>query len=179
MKDIIAITAMDENNAIGRDNKLLCKLEDDLHFFRLMTEGHIVVMGSNTYRSIGRPLPYRINIILTRDENYPIPKCPNCWVMHSVDEVLKFHSNLDSDRDLFVIGGEEVYKSFLPYCNTLIVSHIHNSFDDADAHFPDVDWEEWEPVGHPVGEEGLVPADDRNEYAFSTVAYERVPSNRG
>lgn len=174
MKNIIAITAMDKNNAIGKDNKLLCKLQDDLHFFRLVTEGHIVVMGSNTYRSIGRPLPHRINIVLTRDENFPILKCAGCWVMHSVEEVLQFHSNLNSDKNMFIIGGEQVYESFLPYCNGLIVSHIQASFEGADAHFPEVDWEEWEPVGHPVGEEGLVHADDRNEYAFSTVEYERV-----
>ncbi|MCY9757679.1 dihydrofolate reductase [Paenibacillus alvei] len=173
MKRLTAITAMDKNNAIGKDNKLLCKLYDDLHHFRLVTEGHIVVMGSKTCESIGRPLPYRINIILTRDENYPIPKCMNCFVMHSVEEVLDFFARQD-EWDMFIIGGEQIYEQFLPYCNSLIVSHIQASFDDADAHFPQVNWEEWEPVGHPVGEEGFVPADERNEFPFSTVVYERI-----
>lgn len=174
MKRVTAITAMDKNNAIGKDNKLLCKLSDDLHYFRLVTEGHIVVMGSKTFASIGRLLPHRINIILTRNENYPIPKCMNCMVMRSVDEVLNFFAGQDKWNEMFIIGGEQIYEQFLPYCNGLIVSHIQASFEDADAHFPQVNWEEWEPVGHPVGEEGFTPADDRNEYAFSTVVYERV-----
>ncbi|WP_090739403.1 dihydrofolate reductase [Paenibacillus sp. Mc5Re-14] len=174
MKEVIAITAMDENNAIGKDNKLLCTLKDDMEYFRSVTEGHIVVMGRNTYRSIGRPLPNRINIILTKDKNFPIPKCLGCRVMHSVSEVLSFHSNLNNDKDMFIIGGEQVYESFLPYCNKLIVSHILASFDDVDAHFPEVDWTKWEPIGHPLGEEGWVSADDRNEYAFSTVIYRKT-----
>lgn len=174
MKRVTAITAMDKNNAIGKDNKLLCKLSGDLHYFRLVTEGHIVVMGSKTFASIGRPLPHRFNIILTRNRNYPIPKCANCFVMYSVEEVLNFFAKMDDKLDLFIIGGEQIYEQFLPYCNGLIVSHIQASFDNADAHFPQVNWEEWCPVGHPLGEEGFVPADDRNEYGFSTVVYERM-----
>ncbi|OME54096.1 hypothetical protein BSK59_16070 [Paenibacillus odorifer] len=176
MKKLTAITAMDKNNAIGKDNKLLCKLKDDLHFFRLVTEGHIVVMGSKTYESIGRPLPYRMNIILTRNKNYPIPKCLGCRVMYSVDDVLDFFAKQDKSG-MFVIGGEQIYEQFLPYCNELIVSHIQTSFDGADAHFPQVNWEEWEPVGHPIGEEGFVFADEHNEHTFSTVVYERVETD--
>lgn len=168
MNNIIAITAMDENNAIGKDNKLLCKLKDDMHYFKLYTAGHIVVMGSNTYRSIGGPLPNRINIILTRDENFPILKCVNCWVMHSVEEVLSFHSNLDSDKDMYIIGGEQVYESFLPHCNKLIISHIHASFDGADTHFPEVDWNEWKTIL-----QDSYPANDRNDYPFHFALYHR------
>lgn len=172
MGNVIAITAMGLNNEIGKDNKLLCELKDDMEYFRKVTDGNIVVMGNKTHRSIGKMLPNRINIILTRDKNHPIPKCMNCRIMHSVDEVLDYF--VRQDKDMFIIGGEQIYEQFLPYCNGLIVSHIQASFEDADAHFPQVNWEEWEPVGHPVGEEGFTPADDRNEYAFSTVVYERV-----
>ncbi|ALA47912.1 dihydrofolate reductase [Brevibacillus laterosporus] len=173
MKNMIAITAMDSNNAIGKDDKLLCKLKDDLEYFRLVTEGHIVVMGSKTFESIGGLLPNRINIILTRNKNYPIPKCANCYIMHSSDDVLDFLKQ-QNDKKMFIIGGGQIYEEFLSYCDSLIVSHIHASFKDANVYFPKVNWNEWEPVGYPIGEEGVVPANERNEYTFSTVIYEKT-----
>lgn len=164
---IISIVAMDQQDAIGKDNKLLCSLKDDLAYFKGVTEGGIVVMGSKTYESIGKPLPNRFNIVLSRNKDYPDPPYDNCRVMHSVMDVVAFSTR--QNKNLYVIGGAEIYKLFLPICRTLIITHIHHTFEDADTYFPEIDWSEWD---HGFLEGRCYP-DQRNEYGFDTVIYTR------
>tara|TARA_B100002019_G_C21151028_1_gene538272 strand:- start:413 stop:886 length:474 start_codon:yes stop_codon:yes gene_type:complete len=121
------IVAHDLNNLIGNQNKLPWHLPEDLQHFKNETLNKNIVMGRKTFESIGRPLPKRNNIILTRDKNY----CPeNTTVFNSVSEILKSYDNF------IVIGGVEIYKQFLPHTNELIVTEIQNTFD-GDAYFPE------------------------------------------
>lgn len=166
MRNITIITAMDFNNAIGKDNKLLCKLTDDLRMFQRMTTGHVVVMGRKTFESIGKPLPNRVNVVLTRDTDY---KIDGIDVFNSIEEILHMQEHM-SVESLFIIGGGEIYNQFLPHADTLIVTRIENFFDDADAFFPKVNWDEWiESIAMPKHFE----ADDQNEFAFTTYLYFR------
>lgn len=134
---ICAIVAVDENWAIGNKGELLISLpEDQKQNFKVKTLGHPVIYGRKTLDTFpgGRLLPGRENIILTRN---PDLRVEGATVMHSVEEVLKY-TEKNPDECFFIIGGEQIYKQFLPYCDKCIVSKIHKSFE-ADAFFPDLD----------------------------------------
>lgn len=138
MYNISIIAALDINGLIGKANHLPWKIKEDLEYFRNTTMGHPVVMGKKTWLSIGKPLDGRINIILTRDINFSIP---GCIIANSIQQVLEDFS----DQELFVIGGEEVFRQFLPFTNKIYLSRIKQAFD-GDTYFPEVDWSEWEIV---------------------------------
>lgn len=123
------IVAMDENNVIGKDNDLPWYLPNDLKYFKKMTSGHTIIMGRKTFESIGRPLPNRKNIVLTRDQQY---KAEGCTVIHSVDEL---ESYLHED-EVFLIGGAELFKTTLPKADRLYITRIHATFD-GDTFFRD------------------------------------------
>ncbi|BAW98387.1 dihydrofolate reductase [Vibrio phage pTD1] len=126
------IVAMSTNRCIGKDNQLLWDLPEDMKWFRNQTSGRPVVMGHKTHQSIGRLLPNRQNIILSRNKELVIP---GALVLNSVEEVLKLAEVMD---DMIVIGGENIYKIFLPYSN-LIMRTTVNAVIEGDAFFPDVD----------------------------------------
>ncbi|MCR5274436.1 MAG: dihydrofolate reductase [Clostridiales bacterium] len=132
-----AIVAVDENWAIGNKGELLISLpEDQKQNFKVKTLGHPVIYGRKTLDTFpgGRLLPGRENIILTRNPDLLVE---GATVMHSVEEVLKY-TEKNTDECFFIIGGEQIYRQFLPYCDKCIVSKIHKSFE-ADAFFPDLD----------------------------------------
>ncbi len=134
---ICAIVAVDENWAIGNKGELLISLpEDQKQNFKVKTLGHPVIYGRKTLDTFpgGRLLPGRENIILTRNPDLLVE---GATVMHSVEEVLKY-TEKNTDECFFIIGGEQIYRQFLPYCDKCIVSKIHKSFE-ADAFFPDLD----------------------------------------
>lgn len=136
------IVAVDKNWAIGCNNKLLVSIPSDMKFFRETTSGGVVVCGRKTLETFpnGRPLPNRINIILTRNTDYEVKGAIVC---HSVEEVLEELKKYN-DEDIYIIGGETVYRQFLPYCNLAHVTRIDHNFE-ADAFFPNLDeMEEWE-----------------------------------
>lgn len=136
------IVAVDKNWAIGCNNKLLVSIPSDMKFFRETTSGGVVVCGRKTLETFpnGRPLPNRINIILTRNMDYEVKGAIVC---HSVEEVLEELKKYN-DEDIYIIGGEAVYRQFLPYCNLAHVTKIDHNFE-ADAFFPNLDeMEEWE-----------------------------------
>ena len=128
--DIIA--CVDTALGIGNDNKLLYNIPEDMDFFKLMTNGKIVVMGSNTLESLpdGKPLPDRMNIVLTRDKTKK-SKYTNLKYMHSVEEIVKYCEG----KNCFCIGGESIYRQFLPYCKKAYITHVLN-VKQADAYFP-------------------------------------------
>lgn len=135
------IVAVDRNWAIGKDNQLLVSIPADMRFFREATLGKVVVMGRNTLESFpnGQPLSNRINIIITSRKDY---KIKNAAVVHSIDECLEVLSQYKKE-DIYIIGGESIYKQLLPYCETAHVTKIDFSYE-ADTYFPNLDkMEEW------------------------------------
>ena len=130
-----AIVAVDKNWGIGKDNSLLVHLPSDLKYFKEKTLGKTVVMGRETFESLPgkKPLPKRCNIVLTTNTCYD-SGCQNC---RSKEELFKTAQEYETD-DVYIIGGEKVYKDFLPYCDTIYVTKIDNTFD-ANKYFPNLD----------------------------------------
>ena len=138
------IVAADKNWGIGCNNRLLASIPSDMKFFRTMTTGHVVVMGRKTLESFPNqaPLKNRTNIIITRDMSYSVK---DGIVVHSIDEALEELKKYDKD-DIFVIGGESIYRQMLDFCDTAYVTRIDHEFK-ADTYFPDLDKDEnWELV---------------------------------
>lgn len=159
MKELSMIVAMAKNRAIGKDNQLLWRLKSDLQHFKAQTLGKALVMGRKTYESIGRPLPGRRNIVLTRDPNF---QAEGIEVVHSMDDVL----NLDAD-DIVIGGGEQVYQLFLPHVKKLILTNVDTTLE-GDAFFPEVD-DSWIPIARESHE-----ADADNEYGYEFVELIRI-----
>src|SRR5690349_7979768 len=130
---IIGIVAVSKNNAIGKDGKLPWHYSADMKFFRETTTGHAVVMGRKTWLSLGKPLKNRLNIVLSRDTN--IEPRESLVVLRDVDSVLSFSKSLTTD--VFVIGGAQIYKEFMPYIERWLVTQVPLTIDDADAFMPD------------------------------------------
>ena len=136
------IAAVDKNWAIGRNNKLLVSIPDDMKFFRQTTTGKVVVMGRKTLESFpnGQPLKNRVNIVLTSDKNY---KVKGAIVVHDLDELHKELEQYNSE-DVYVIGGESIYRQLLDECDVAHITKIDYAYD-ADAYFPNLDEkEEWQ-----------------------------------
>ncbi|MCL1982580.1 MAG: dihydrofolate reductase [Clostridiales bacterium] len=125
-----AIAAVDENWGIGRNGKLLAHLPGDLLYFKEKTLGKTVVMGRETYNSIGKPLPGRETVVLSRSPG----KRPGCQTFCSLGEAMEYLGG----RDVFVAGGEAIYKLFFPYCDRFFITKLYAAFD-ADRHFPNLD----------------------------------------
>lgn len=140
------IASADRNWAIGKNNELLVRVPEDMKFFRRMTTGKVVVMGRKTLESFpnGLPLKNRTNIVLTRNKNY---EAKDAVVVHTLEEALEEIKKYPSD-DVYCIGGDSIYKQFLPYCDIAHVTKIDFTYE-ADSYFPDLDKmpEEWEIAG--------------------------------
>lgn len=135
------IVAVDSNWAIGHKGKLLVSIPEDMQFFRRETTGKVVVMGRKTLESFpnGLPLKNRVNVVITKDKDYNIKDAIIC---HSIEEALEVLKQYN-DEDIYVIGGESVYRQFLPYCSVAHVTKINYSYD-ADTYFPNLDeMDEW------------------------------------
>jgi len=139
------IVAVDKNWAIGLKNKLLVSIPEDMKFFRTETTGKVVVMGRKTLESFpnGMPLKNRTNIVLTGNKNYD---AKGSLVFHTVEEVLEELKKYPTE-DVYIIGGESIYRQFLPYCSVAHVTKINYAYE-ADAYFPNLDeMGEWEITG--------------------------------
>ena len=159
------IVAVDKNWAIGNENKLLVSIPQDMKFFRETTMGKVVVMGRKTLESFpgGQPLKKRTNIVLTRDKNYQVK---DAIVVNTVDELLQELKKYD-EEEIYVIGGESIYRQMLPYCKVAHVTKINHAYE-ADTYFPNLDEkDEWVVTG--VSEEQTY---FDLEYEF--VRYERL-----
>ncbi len=163
-RTIALIAAAAENNALGIDNDLLWHLPDDFKRFKSLTSGHKIIMGRKTFETFPKPLPNRTHIIITRDVNY-VPRFPNCLVVHSMEEAIK---KTVSDDLSFIIGGGEIYKLGMPYANKIELTRIHSNFE-ADTFFPEIDKSQWKLVA-----EVYHPKDERHQYDFTYLTYERV-----
>lgn len=137
---ISIIAAVAENNAIGKDNKLIWHLKEDLQRFKKLTSGHVIIVGENTYNSLPiKPLPNRTNLVITDKKDYhPM----GCYVAHSVKEAIQEANRLLLGEyipdEVFVIGGAKVYEDFMKYAHMLYITKIHKSFE-ADRFFPEID----------------------------------------
>lgn len=156
---ISLLWAMDENWAIGRNNQLPWHLPEDLKYFKRVTMGKPIAMGRKTYDSIGRPLPGRENIVITRNQGVTIE---GCTVIHDVKDLL-----MRDDEELFVIGGAEIFKEILPFADRLYVTEIREEFE-ADTFFPKYNLSEWELIESTSGIK-----DEKNPYNYEFLVYQR------
>ncbi len=156
------IWAQDQNGVIGNNNALPWRLPEDLKFFKETTMGHSIVMGRKTFESIGKPLPGRENIILTRDNTY---KAEGCIVFHSVDEILQYANQ--AEKEVIITGGSEVFALFMSYVDKLYVTRIHETFQ-GDTFFPSIDWDQFELVWT---KEGI--QNEKNPYSYEFQLYKR------
>ena len=157
---ISAVVAIAENYAIGKNNQLLWYLPNDLKQFKQITSGHTVIMGRKTYKSVGKPLPNRRNIVITR-QNVEIP---GCVVVNSVEAALGLCTG---EREVFIIGGAEIYKLALPLTNRIYLTIVHRSFE-ADAFFPPISMREWIET-----EREDFEADEKNNRPYSFITLNR------
>jgi len=161
---ISAIAAMSSNRVIGLNNQLPWHLPADLKHFKNLTLGHAILMGRKTHESIGRSLPNRVNIILTRNQDYT---SPGCEVVSSLQEAIAI-ANQQNASELFIIGGAEIYRQLLAQVNRLYLTVIHHEFE-GDAFFPEIDFKEWEER-----ERQDYEADENNLYGYSFITFERT-----
>ncbi|MCS6822849.1 MAG: dihydrofolate reductase [Cytophagaceae bacterium] len=157
------IVAVSQNGVIGKNNKLLWKLSDDLKRFKKITSGHHVIMGRKTYQSIGKPLSDRMNIIISRTNLSALP-C-DCIYASSLDEALQI-ARQRNEQECFVIGGGEVYKKALPQADKLYITHVHHVFD-GDTFFH-CDLSAWKLVSSEY-----IPQNKKNEYDSTFCIYIR------
>lgn len=139
--NINIIAAVGANNELGKKNKLIWYLPNDLKFFREKTMNKVIVMGRKTFESLPKMLPNRKHVVLTRG-NHEFPS--EVTVYNSVDEVFKKYQN--TNEDIFIIGGESIYREFLKYADIMYLTEIDKSDKEADAFFPTFNKEEWESV---------------------------------
>lgn len=158
---ISIIVACSENNVIGKDNGLIWRLSNDLKRFKALTTGHAIVMGRKTFESIGRPLPNRRNIILSKN----LESMEGCEIMRSTDEVLELAKS--TDGELFIIGGGQVYEQLLPFADKLYLTLVH-TVAEGDTFFPALNRDEWTEVARES-----FKADEKNEFDYEFVDYLR------
>ncbi|CAH2715540.1 IS1595 family transposase ISSsu9 [Neobacillus rhizosphaerae] len=156
------IVAMDENNVIGKDNQLPWHLPEDLKFFKKITLGHPIAMGRKTHESIGRVLPGRENIVITRQQDY---QSEECTIFYSVEEFVKYCRN--QNDEIFVIGGAEIFKETFPFAECLYITLIHKEFE-GDTFFPEFFQTKWELVS---SEKGI--KNEKNPYDYEFRKYKR------
>jgi dihydrofolate reductase len=156
---ISLLWAMDKNRGIGLNNELPWRLPEDLKYFKRVTMGKPIAMGRKTYDSIGRPLPGRENIVITRRQGLTIE---GCTVIHDVKELVK-----REEDELFVIGGAEIFKEILPYADRLYITEIYEEFE-ADTFFPEIDMSDWELIESNPGIK-----DEKNPYDYVFFVYQR------
>lgn len=158
---VSAIVAAADNNAIGKDNKLLWHLPNDLRFFKRTTSGHTVIMGRKTYESVGMPLPNRRNLVITRQEDYVLE---NAEVVHSLGEALTHCAN---EEEVFIVGGAEIYRQALPRTGRVYLTRVHADLP-GDTYFPDLDENDWMLVSADKHD-----PDERHAYGYTFEVYER------
>ena len=156
------IVAMAENGVIGRDMDLPWHISADLKRFKALTMGHHIVMGRKTFESIGRLLPGRTTVIVTRQSDYQVD---GAVIVNSLEAA---QAAATDDSELFIIGGGQVYEIALPLADRLHVTRVHMEVD-GDTSFPAVDWDQWELVS--AERHG---ADEKNDHDFTFESYQRV-----
>ena len=163
MSTISIIAAIAENNAIGKNNKLLWRLPADMRRFKDLTTGHAVIMGRKTFESLPKgPLPNRKNVVLT---TLPEAGFVNCFACESMGAALDI---CEKEDEIFILGGALVYRQALRIADRMYITLVHGEFKDADTFFPVVNWDMWEEV-----ERQEFPADAKHAYPYTFLTYVR------
>lgn len=164
------IVAVAENDAIGRKNELLWHLSDDLKYFKAITTGHPVIMGRKTYESIGRPLPGRRNIVVSRSGNVAgVIKNPQTTTLEIIGSLEEAFALAGGEEEFFVIGGGQVYNQALEKAGRLYITKIEARAEDADTFFPHIEARTWKMI-----KESDKIRDPENGIDFRFVVYERI-----
>ncbi|NIN36559.1 MAG: type 3 dihydrofolate reductase [Gammaproteobacteria bacterium] len=158
---ISLIVAMDRNGIIGQDYTLPWRLSSDLKYFKAVTMGKPIVMGRKTHESIGRPLPGRDNVVLSRETDY---QAEGCTVLNSLEDFYKQYADAG---EVMIMGGADLYEQTLDKATRIYLTKVHAEVE-GDTWFPKMDWDIWEEVGRQD-----FKADARNEYDYSFVILER------
>jgi len=161
---ISIIVAASENNAIGKNNQLLWHLPNDLKYFKNITWGGVVVMGRKTFESVGKPLPGRINIVITKQPDW---KAEGIVVSNNIDDALSkaYETNC---KEIFIIGGGQIYQEILPNTDRIYLTRVHVQLE-ADTFFPSIDETEWLLTSHRD-----CPADEKNIYSHSFQVWDKI-----
>ena len=166
---ISLVAAIDRERAIGRDNALAWQLPDDLKHFKALTLGKPVLMGRRTAQSLGRALPGRANLVMTRSGQAPFE---GMRAVGGIEEALACAADLEAG-ELCVIGGGEIYRQWLPLADVLQITHVDTVIEGADAYFPEWDPAQWRAVARQAH-----PADARHAFAFEFAEYRRSAGPR-
>nr|AIA17170.1 Dihydrofolate reductase [uncultured bacterium] len=158
------VVAISQNHAIGKDNQLIWHLPADLKHFKNVTMGHHMIMGRKTFESIGKPLPGRTTIIITRDKNY---KADGCIVVNSLEEAIETARKAD-DTEACIVGGGEIFKQAMDLTDKIYLTIIEERFE-ADIFYPELDPKEWALASR----EDFKP-DEKNKYYYSFCEYTRI-----
>lgn len=162
---ICAIVAMDRNRVIGYHNAMPWHLSADLKYFKATTMGHPIIMGRNTYESLGKPLPGRKNIVITRR---PLEAPEEVIRVASIEEALKAAQN---DGEIFIIGGQQIFEQTLNRIDKIYITRIEHEFT-GDRYFPELNEQEWKVINS----ESHLP-DEKNAYAYTFLLMERIGTN--
>lgn len=166
MTRISLIAALDQNGVIGDDGEIPWRLPADLRYFKRVTMGKPLIMGRKTYESIGRPLPGRQNIVLTRQRDY---RAPGCTVVHSIEEALAAAGDVE---EVMVAGGGSVYRQLLPHADRLYLTFVETTAE-GDTTFPSFDPEEWRLIF-----EEAYAADEDNPFPHRFTIFEKRDPKR-
>lgn len=173
----IIIAAVAENMAIGKGNAMPWHLREDLQFFKRNTSGYPVIMGRKTFESLGRPLPKRLNIIVSRSLTNPEDRPEGVYYAKSLSEAYaaaenymkEHHGTENSGMKCFVIGGVEIYRQAMDTADRLLITHVHTAIGDADTFFPAIDPTVWHP-----SEKSGIRRDPESGLEFEFVTYTRA-----
>lgn len=163
--ELLIIAAKAKNNVIGKDNELLWHLPTDFKRFKTLTTGHFLLMGRKTFESLGRPLPNRTHLVISRDPNYTVPE--GHFVFQTIEDAYTFCNKLEVEK-LFIIGGGEIYRQTLDIADQLILTEV-DAKPEGDTFFPEFDPKKWKEVFRESH-----PADSRHAYAFTFVDYQKI-----
>ena len=166
MMTLSAIVALDENNAIGRDNQLPWHLPEDLKFFKRTTFGKPVLMGRKTYDSLGKPLPGRLNIVVSGQKDLSLPE--GVLLYNDLNAAIERLKEEEVEEG-FIIGGGKIFAETLPITDRLYITVVHTKVSGAEAFFPHVDHTHWKLVS-----EDPRPADEKHAYAYTFQQWNRV-----
>jgi len=161
--EISLIAAFDKNQAIGKNGDLPWHLSSDLKHFKNITTGNTIVMGRKTFDSIGRAFPNRKNIVLTRNLNW---QSEGVIAINDVNEIFEICKN---DSEIFVIGGAEIYNSFLNVATKMILSYVDAEVNEADAFFPKFESEKWEII-----EESRTIKEEKDDFSYRVVTLKKL-----
>tara|TARA_B100000780_G_scaffold270781_1_gene230971 strand:+ start:353 stop:844 length:492 start_codon:yes stop_codon:yes gene_type:complete len=161
---ITIIAAIGLKNELGKDNDLIWHLPADLKRFKKVTTGHAIIMGRNTFESIGKPLPNRRSIIITRNTSY---QKEGCEVVHSLEDAIEL---IEDQDDAFIIGGAQIYKEAMEknLVDQLDITKVHQHFD-ADVFFPSIGLETWKELSREY-----FSMDEKNLHNYSFLSYKRI-----